>query len=49
MWPSILRYRMSLHDLMQYIRAGRESIREQSMKLDALWGLDKKQTNNLPL
>ncbi|KAG0708774.1 hypothetical protein DFH29DRAFT_993650 [Suillus ampliporus] len=48
MSPSLLSYRMPLPDLIQHLRAGLESIRAQSMKLDALWALDK-ETANLPL
>ncbi|KAG1749907.1 uncharacterized protein EDB91DRAFT_773050 [Suillus paluster] len=48
MSPSLLSYRMPLPDLIQHLRTGLESIRAQSMKLDALWALDKR-TANLPL
>ncbi|KAG2121262.1 hypothetical protein DEU56DRAFT_918268 [Suillus clintonianus] len=48
MSPSLLSYRMPLPDLIQHLRAGLESIRAQSTKLDLLWALNKKSTRNLP-
>ncbi|KAG2103450.1 uncharacterized protein F5147DRAFT_775993 [Suillus discolor] len=49
MSPSLLSYRMPLPDLIQHLRAGLESIRAQSMKLDVQWALDKKLTIDPPL
>ncbi|KAG1891300.1 hypothetical protein F4604DRAFT_405880 [Suillus subluteus] len=48
MSPSLLSYRMPLPDLIQHLRAGLESIRTQSMKLNVQWALDEKPTINPP-
>lgn len=49
MSPSLLSYRMPLPDLIRHLRAGLESIRAQSMKLDVQWGLDRIPAIKLPL
>jgi hypothetical protein len=48
MSPSLLVYRMPLPDLIRNLRAGLQSIREQSIKLNELWGLAKTPTIKLP-